>query len=97
MIITLEETKQFLRVDYTDDDSLILDLMDAAEKLCREITKLDVEKFEAYCVDNPDVIRAAEYYTVSYLYDNRNSPDYRKLKLNLRAMLSGIRERGLMV
>lgn len=31
MIITLEETKQYLRVDGTEDDALITSLIDAAE------------------------------------------------------------------
>lgn len=88
MILDIELAKKFLRVDYSDDDSLILGLIETADALCREITRLDEEHFD----ETDEVIRAAALYVVSYLYDNRNSPDYGKLKLNLRAMLSGYRE-----
>lgn len=88
MIIGLEEARKFLRVDYIDDDELISGLIKTADELCREITRQDEETFD----EDSDIIRAAALYVVSYLYDNRNNPDYRKLKLNLRAMMSGIRK-----
>lgn len=88
MILDLNIAKKFLRVDYLDDDDLILGLIKTADALCREITRLDEDHFD----ETDETIRAAALYVVSYLYDNRNSPDYGKLKLNLRAMLSSMRE-----
>lgn len=38
MIVTLEETKQYLRVDGTDEDSLITALIDAAETYLHNAT-----------------------------------------------------------
>lgn len=38
MIITLEETKQYLRVDGKEDDALITSLMDAAESYLKNAT-----------------------------------------------------------
>ena len=88
MILDLDIAKKFLRVDYIDDDDLILGFIKTADELCREITRLDDESFD----ESSETIRAAAMYVVSYLYDNRDMPNFGKLKLNLRAMLSGIRK-----
>lgn len=43
MIVTLEEMKQYLRVDYEDDDQLITDFITSAEQLCRDVLRVDGE------------------------------------------------------
>ena len=46
MIITLEEMKQYLRVDFSDDDEVLTDIMDAAMRLCMAIARVgDEESF----------------------------------------------------
>ena len=88
MILDLDIAKKFLRVDYIDDDDLITGFIETADELCREITRLDDGSFD----ESSETIRAAALYVVSYLYDNRDTPNYGKLKLNLRSMLSGMRK-----
>ena len=39
MIVTLEEMKQYLRVDYEDDDQLSTDFITSAEQLCRDVLR----------------------------------------------------------
>lgn len=39
MIVTLEEMKQYLRVDFDDDDFLIETLITSATRLCMDITR----------------------------------------------------------
>ena len=39
MIVTLEEMKQYLRVDFDDDDFLIETLIISATRLCMDITR----------------------------------------------------------
>ncbi|MCF0261247.1 MAG: phage gp6-like head-tail connector protein, partial [Erysipelotrichaceae bacterium] len=39
MIISLDEMKQYLHVDYTDDDSLIQYLMNSAVQICLDILR----------------------------------------------------------
>ena len=41
MIVSLKEVKNYLRVDFDDDDALIRQLMDTAQKLCMEIVRTD--------------------------------------------------------
>ena len=87
-MITLKEAKNYLRVDYEEDDKLIQNLLSAAKNLVMDVGRMDEERFS----ENEDVVRTAMLYTVSYLYENRNTADFSKLTLTLRAMLFAQRE-----
>ncbi|MDE5582667.1 MAG: head-tail connector protein [Ruminococcus sp.] len=87
-MITLAEVKNYLRVDYSEDDKLISDLLITAKQLCMEVGRMDEEKFER----NEDITRTAMLFTVSYLYENRNTADFHKLALSLRSLLFKQRE-----
>ena len=87
-MITLNEAKNYLRIDYEEDDKLILQLLDTAKSLVKDVGRMDEECFS----ENEDVVRTAMLYTVSYLYENRNTADFSKLTLTLRAMLFAQRE-----
>lgn len=52
MIITLEEMKQYLRVDYDDDDNLIETFIAAAEKLCADVARISVDELHDICDDH---------------------------------------------
>ena len=41
---------------------------------------------------NEDAVRTAMLFALGYLYENRSSPDYKKLTLNLRSILFAQRE-----
>ncbi len=86
--MTLAEVKNYLRVDHTEDDSLILSLMDTAKKLVKDVGRMDEEAFTV----NEETTRQAMLYTISYLYENRNNADYHKLTLTLRSLLFAQRE-----
>lgn len=43
MVVTLEEMKQYLRVDYEEDDQLITGFISSAEHLCRDVLRVDEE------------------------------------------------------
>ncbi|WP_462368167.1 head-tail connector protein [Ruminococcus callidus] len=90
-MVTLQEVKQYLRIDFEDDDTLLLSLISTAKQLVMDVGRMDEERFS----ENEDVVRTAMLYTVSYLYENRNTADFSKLTLTLRAMLFAQRE-GLM-
>ena len=87
-MITLKEAKNYLRVDYEEDDSLIQNLLSTAKNLVMDVGRMDEERFS----ENEDMVRTAMFYTVSYLYENRNTADFSKLTLTLRAMLFAQRE-----
>lgn len=87
MKVTTIEAKEYLRVDYDDDDALIQTLVSAAEEKCREICRIDAD------ADFPsdDVAKAGILYTVAYMYENWDKADMRQLDLILRALFSGAR------
>ena len=87
-MITLAETKNYLRVDHTEDDKLILTLIDTAQRLVMDVGRMNEKKL----AENEETSRQAMLYTVSYLYENRNTADYHKLTLTLRALLFAQRE-----
>ena len=87
MIVTLEEMKQYLRVDYEDEDSLIETLLKAAQQMCMDIMRTeDAEEF--YKVENA---KAAVMYSTAYLYEHREEADHHGLILTLRSLLFGSR------
>ena len=59
-----------------------------AKKLCMDVGRMNEEKFES----NEDTTRTAMLFTVSYLYENRNTADFHKLTLSLRSILFAQRE-----
>ena len=87
-MVTLQEVKQYLRIDFEDDDTLLLSLISTAKQLVMDVGRMDEERFS----ENEDVVRTAMLYTVSYLYENRNTADYHALTLTLRALLFAQRE-----
>lgn len=87
-MLTLDEVKQYLRVDSPEEDALIEGLIKTANSLVRDVGRLDSETAEA----SRPVLMAAELYTVAYLYEHREEADHKGLVLTLRALLFGIRE-----
>lgn len=90
MIVTLEEIKQYLRVDYADDDSLIGYLLSSAEKICMDIMRTD----DADVLGTEPNAKTAVLYTVAYLYEHREDADHHALMITLRALLFGSRREG---
>ena len=87
-MVTLEEMKNYLRVDYDEDDALIESIIGASERLCMDVARMDsMEEFSA--VENA---RIAVLYAVAYLYEHREEADHRALTLTLRALLFGARK-----
>ncbi len=89
MILTLEEVKNYLRVDFEDDDELITQLIKSSEKRCYDI--LRVEKVEDETTVS-DEFKIGVFYAVAYIYENRENADYNKLNLTLRALLNAERK-----
>lgn len=87
-MITLAETKNYLRVDHCEDDKLILTLMETAKRLVMDVGRMNERQF----AENEETSRQAMLYTVSYLYENRNTADYHALTLTLRSLLFAQRE-----
>ena len=66
-LISLSETKNYLRVDHCEDDKLILSLIDTAQRLVMDVGRMN----ETQLAENEETSRQAMLYTVSYLYAER--------------------------
>ena len=87
-MITLKEAKNYLRVDYEEDDKLIQNLLFTSKQLVMDVGRMD----ESELAENEDTVRTAMLFALGYLYENRSSPDYQKLTLNLRSILFAQRD-----
>lgn len=88
MIITLEEAKNYLRVDTADDDRLIENILTAARQLCLDILRRD----ELTDLEKEPNAKVAVLYATAYFYEHREDADHKALTLSLRALLSGSRK-----
>lgn len=90
MLITLDEIKNYLRVDFDDDDELLTAFLASGQQLCMDVARItDVAVFEA----EPNA-RIAVMYAVAYMYEHREEADHKVLTLTLRALLFGCRQEG---
>lgn len=88
MLIELEEMKSYLRLDSNDEDEFVKGLSASAERLCRDIAR--IEEGEETERDVP-ILRVAVLYTAAYLYEHREEADHTALTLSLRSLLSTVR------
>lgn len=89
-MITLNEAKNYLRVDFDDDDALITDLITSAAAIVANVARAE-DASELETMDNASV---AVLYTLAYLYEHREEADHHELMLTLRCLLFGERKAG---
>ena len=103
-LVTLEEAKEYLRVDSADEDATIASLLLTACILTKEVGRITDATWDS--VETGDdssmvlvqiraVCRVAALYTLGYLYEHRDEADHHELLLTLRSLLFSIREGGL--
>ena len=88
MLVSLEEIKDYLRIDSDAEDSLLASLADTAEQLSLAILRVKSWKE----VKKQEATKTAILYAIAYLYEHREEADHRKLALTLRALLFGERK-----
>ena len=87
-VLTLEETKQYLRVDSSDEDGFISGLIETGERLCADVARMEKSELEAHL----PMVRIAVLYAAAYLYEHREQADHGELVQTLRSLLFGIRK-----
>jgi len=81
--VTLEKTKDWLRVESNDEDAIIESYIAAAEDIVTGVLRYPLSDFE----EVPETVRQAIYYAVSVMYEQRESLDIVTLLSTLRGML----------
>lgn len=89
-MVTLEEMKNYLRVDYDEDDALIRGLITAAGRQCMDILRTD----DPADLEKAENGKVAVMFTTAYLYEHREEADHHAMDLTLRALLFGSRKEG---
>ena len=87
-MISLDEVKRYLRVDFEDDDSIIEGLIHTARSFCLDILRSDDDTL----LDSLPAAKTAVLYCISYLYEHREEADYHELAMSLRALMFSGRE-----
>ena len=90
LAVTVDEMKNYLRVDFEDDDALIGDLIRQGKQICMDVTRIaDADEFEKL-----QGTKIAVQYAAAYLYEHREEADHHQLVIDLRNLLFGVREPG---
>ena len=89
MVVTLENTKTWMRVESNDEDALIGSFILAAEDIVEGILRFPLSDFAGAV---PEPVKHAVYFAVSRLYEERNELDSGSLYDVLKALLSSYRE-----
>lgn len=107
-LVSLEEAKNYLRLDSSDEDAVVGILLASAGNLCADVARLTEEQWAAvnstedgsgtalYTEEElsriREVMKAAVLYALAYLYEHREEADHHGLTLTLRSLLFSIRE-----
>lgn len=86
-MVTVDEAKNYLRIDNEDDNGLVEAMLNTAVQLCTDVSRLSEEKFE-----NSPLSKVAVLFTLGYLYEHREEADHHELTLTLRSLLFALRE-----
>ncbi len=89
MVVTLEDTKLWIRVEGDYEDSLIESLILTAEGMVEDILRFPLSEFTDGV---PEAVKHAIYFCVSKLYEERNDLDAERVNEILRALLSSYRK-----
>ena len=106
MLVTLDEAKQYLRVDTADEDAVITGILASAKRLCVDVARLTETQWEDIDSDKAktkrytateltavrESMRVAVLYALGYLFEHREEADHHDLTLTLRSLLFSVRE-----
>jgi hypothetical protein len=87
LVVNLENTKAWLRVEGNDEDALIESFIAAAEDMVEGILRFPLSEFS----DVPEPVKHAIYFAVSKLYEERNELNTGSLTEVLKALLFSYR------
>ena len=99
-LVTLEEAKEYLRVDTADEDATIGILLSSACRLCADVARLSEEPWNEINADGADeeqaavreTMKVAILYAAGYMFEHREEADHHALMLTLRSILFAVRE-----
>jgi hypothetical protein len=91
LVVTLEKTKEWLRVEGNTEDPLIESLILAAEDIVEGILRFPLSEYDG---NVPEPVKQAIYFAVSKLYEERNELNTGELTDLLKKLLFAQRKAG---
>lgn len=90
LVVTMEETKEYLRVDGDEDNTLITNFISAAEELCEDILRYPLSDLTVI----PEAVKQAILYAIACLYEGRESVDIKAVIDVMARLLFAYRKEG---
>ena len=93
--ISIEEAKNYLRVDFDDDDELIVGFICASLEFCENHLQQCFDELYLTKEELPKSIKQAAFFMLSHFYENRiavSSVKMTELPLGVKALLDPHRE-----
>ena len=92
MLLKIEDVKNYLRIDYDEDDNLLQSLMVAAENylnaaICNLEERLTEEKFK-------ERAKILMYVIIQDWYDNREAGESKDFNYTIRSMMTQLQAGG---
>ena len=88
MLSDLALVKSYLRVDSSDEDEFILQLMQTAKTMVCDVSR----KTEAELEECGKIIDTAELFVIAYLYEHREEADHKELVNTVKHLLFSVRK-----
>lgn len=90
MLVTLEEVKQFLKIDGDEDNALISSFISTSEEICENILRFPLAELSVV----PESIRQAVLYCIANLYEKREDLNMKEVINVVIGLLSPYRKDG---
>lgn len=88
MVTSLEEVKLFLKVDSSEEDSLITGIIKSAEETCENILRFPLTDFLVV----PDIVKQTILYITSNIYEKREDVDIKEVISVAKILLLSFRK-----
>lgn len=90
MILSLEEVKQYLRVDGDEENTLITNFIAAAEEICEDILRVPLAEIDPL----PETVKQAILYAAANMYEKREAVDIKDILTMITRLLFSYRKEG---
>jgi uncharacterized phage protein (predicted DNA packaging) len=90
LVLSLEEVKLYLKVDGDEDNTLITDLINAAEELSQDILRCPLTEFTLV----PETVKQAVLYAIGNIYEKRETVDMTAVIAVMARLLFAYRREG---
>ncbi|MCX7749167.1 MAG: head-tail connector protein [Clostridia bacterium] len=92
-MVTLEETKAFLRLDSDHEDTLVTSFIKAAEDIVEGVLRFPLSDFTVDEGVLPEIVKTTIWYVVSQFYEFRENVDVKKLQETSALLLTAYRNK----